>query len=159
MFFCAWLWCRFTARIVWMLYEVNIVWSTSCWANRALRAQSGSCYSFDNIGLKFTSPNLPAKMLPSGQSLTRFSILWLYLFIVNFQLLLLIIGTVSLSMPPWHPHSQSSNTTRCAILTCGQKLTNSQLNLPHGTRPKKRVMKKLKTTKPRCSEETVQSYG
>jgi len=35
-------------------------------------------------------------------------------------------------------------TMRCIILTCAQKLANSQLNLPHGTK-QKRVMKKLKT--------------
>ena len=32
------------------------------------------------------------------------------------------------------------------ILTCAQKLTRSQLSLPHGTKPK-RIMKKLKTYK------------
>ena len=39
---------------------------------------------------------------------------------------------------------------------CVQKLANSQLNLPHGTKPnKERVKKKLKTKKPICSEQTV----
>ena len=33
---------------------------------------------------------------------------------------------------------------RWTILTCAQKLTISQINLPHGTK-QKRVMKKLKT--------------
>ena len=34
---------------------------------------------------------------------------------------------------------------RCTIFTCVQKLTNSQLNLPPGTKPnEERVMKKLK---------------
>jgi len=35
---------------------------------------------------------------------------------------------------------------RWTILTCAQKLTSSQLNLPHGTK-QKRIMKKLKTTR------------
>ena len=35
-------------------------------------------------------------------------------------------------------------------------MANSQLNLPHGTKPnEERVMKKLKTKKQRCSEQTV----
>jgi len=45
------------------------------------------------------------------------------------------------------------DTIRLTILTCAQKLTSSQLNLPHGTK-QKRIMKKLKTKKRRCSEET-----
>ena len=45
---------------------------------------------------------------------------------------------------------------RCTIFTCAQKLANSQLNLPHGTKAnEERVMKKLKTKKTRCSEQTV----
>jgi len=39
-----------------------------------------------------------------------------------------------------------------------QKLTNSQLNLPHGTKRKtmkKQTKKTKKNKKPRCSEETV----
>jgi len=36
--------------------------------------------------------------------------------------------------------------TRLTILTCAQKLTSSQLNLPHGTE-QKRIMKKLKPKK------------
>ena len=32
------------------------------------------------------------------------------------------------------------------LLTCAQKLTSSQLSLPHGTK-QKRVMKELKTTR------------
>ena len=37
---------------------------------------------------------------------------------------------------------------------CVQKLPNSQLNLPHRTKPnEERLMKKLQ--KPRCSEQTV----
>jgi len=39
---------------------------------------------------------------------------------------------------------QYKNTIQCAILTCAQKLTRSQLNPPHGTK-QKIVMKKLKT--------------
>jgi len=35
---------------------------------------------------------------------------------------------------------------RCTILTCAQKLTNSQLNLPHGTK-QKRVKKSNEETK------------
>jgi len=35
-----------------------------------------------------------------------------------------------------------------------KKLTNSQLNLPHGTK-QKREQSKLRTKKPRLSEETV----
>jgi len=35
---------------------------------------------------------------------------------------------------------------RWTILMCAQKLTNSQLNLPHGTE-QKRIMKKLKPKK------------
>jgi len=51
------------------------------------------------------------------------------------------------------------DTTRWSILTCAQKLTCSQLNLPHGTK-QKRIMKKLKTNiKQRCSEETVRSWS
>ena len=46
------------------------------------------------------------------------------------------------------------DTIRWTTFTCAQKLTNSQLNLPHGIK-QKRVMKKLKTKKTRCSEETV----
>jgi len=38
------------------------------------------------------------------------------------------------------------DTIRYSIFMCAQKLTNSQLNLPHGTK-QKRVMKKLKTKK------------
>ena len=37
----------------------------------------------------------------------------------------------------------SYDTIRLTILTCTQKLTSSQLNLPHGTE-QKRIMKKLK---------------
>ena len=36
------------------------------------------------------------------------------------------------------------DTIRWTILTCAQKLTSSQLSLPHGTK-QKRIMKKLKT--------------
>ena len=37
---------------------------------------------------------------------------------------------------------------------CVQQVANSQLNLPHRTKPnEERVMKRLK--KPRCSEQTV----
>ena len=36
------------------------------------------------------------------------------------------------------------DTIRYTIVTCTQKLTNSQLNLPHGTKQKS-IMKKLKT--------------
>ena len=39
----------------------------------------------------------------------------------------------------------ASDTIRYIIFTCAQKMTNSQLNLPHGT--KQKVMKKLKTNK------------
>ena len=35
------------------------------------------------------------------------------------------------------------DTIRLTILTCTQKLTSSQLNLPHGTK-QKRIMEKLK---------------
>ena len=42
---------------------------------------------------------------------------------------------------------------RWTILTCAQKLTSSQLSMPHGTE-QKRIMKKLKQTR-RCSEEMV----
>ena len=41
-------------------------------------------------------------------------------------------------------------TIRYTILTCIQKLTNGQLNLPHGT---KKVMKKLKTNKNSSGDE------
>ena len=45
------------------------------------------------------------------------------------------------------------------ILTFAQKWANSQLNLPHWTK-QKRAVKKLKTKKkPRCAEETVQSWS
>jgi len=37
------------------------------------------------------------------------------------------------------------DTIRWTILTCAQKLTSSQLSLPHGTK-QKRLMKKLKQT-------------
>ena len=58
---------------LWMLCKASIVWNTSCWANQALSVQSVSCCFFVNIVLKFTSLNLPAKMLPSGPYRTRFS--------------------------------------------------------------------------------------
>jgi len=48
---------------------------------------------------------------------------------------------------------------RYIIFTCAQKLTESQLNLPHGTKNKtKRATKKLENEKTEmlCSEETVQ---
>jgi len=38
------------------------------------------------------------------------------------------------------------STIRWTILTCAQKLTSSQLNLPHGTK-QKRIVKKVKTNK------------
>ena len=50
------------------------------------------------------------------------------------------------------------DTIRLTILTCAQKLTSSQLNLPHGTE-QKRIMKKLKPKKRRCSEETVRLWS
>jgi len=49
------------------------------------------------------------------------------------------------------------NTIRWAIFTSAKELTNSQLNLPHGTKQKS-VVKELKTKNPGCSEETVQSW-
>jgi len=40
------------------------------------------------------------------------------------------------------------------IFMCAQKLTNSQLNLPHATK-RKNINEETKKQKPRCSEETV----
>ena len=44
------------------------------------------------------------------------------------------------------------------ILTCAQKLTCSQLSLPHGNQTKKNN-EETKNIKRRCSEETVQSWS
>jgi len=45
------------------------------------------------------------------------------------------------------------DTMRYTIFTCAQKLTSSQLNLPHGTRQKRLTKKLLKKQKPRCLEK------
>jgi len=49
------------------------------------------------------------------------------------------------------------DTIRWTILTCAQKLTSSQLRLPHGTKQKKNNEETKTNTKRRCSEETVRS--
>jgi len=49
-------------------------------------------------------------------------------------------------VPPWEGvifRGEMINNKRWRILTCAQKLTNSQLNQPHATK-QKRLMKKLK---------------
>jgi len=51
---------------------------------------------------------------------------------------------------------------RCTIFICVQKLANSQLNLPHGTKQTKQDLnEETKNKKPRCSEQTVRNkvYG
>jgi len=50
------------------------------------------------------------------------------------------------------------DTIRLIILTCAQKLTSSQLNLPHGTK-QKRIMKKLKPKNGDALNKTVRSWS
>ena len=52
----------------------------------------------------------------------------------------------------------SSYMIWCTILTCAQKLTCSQLSLPHGNQTKKNN-EETKNIKRICSEETVQSWS
>ena len=56
----------------------------------------------------------------------------------------------------WLKFNEKFDTIRYTIFTCFQMLTNSQLDLPHGTKQKK-SNEETKNKKTKCSEETVQS--
>jgi len=108
-----------------------------------------TCGSADFLGLKMTKPNYKPNTGPNSNPNAN----------PNTKQTLILISVHNFHPNPFqnpqirtsaHPHFTSSrfitiryDTIRWTILTCAQKLTSSQLSLPHGTK-QKRIMKKLK---------------